>query len=143
MVGGADAPVRYRCGCAMDARAGPARCPEHGEPFVVVGVADAGRAPAAPASPASSAPLPLPPVLLALTEAPTDRELEIARAVARGLSDADIARTLDLSPHTVRAHVNNLARKIEGEGRPRWKVFRWYTEHIGPPSAFPVLAQPM
>jgi DNA-binding CsgD family transcriptional regulator len=46
---------------------------------------------------------------------PTDlsaRELEVLRLVARGLSDAQIAERLFLSPHTVHRHVANTRAKL-------------------------------
>jgi DNA-binding NarL/FixJ family response regulator len=42
----------------------------------------------------------------------TDRELEVALAVGRGLSNADIARELYLSVPTVKAHVSRLFDKL-------------------------------
>ena len=42
----------------------------------------------------------------------TPRELEVLRLVADGLSDADIADRLVLSPHTVHRHVANIRRKL-------------------------------
>jgi ATP/maltotriose-dependent transcriptional regulator MalT len=59
----------------------------------------------------------------ALLAAPTDapraalgelsgREVEILRLVAQGLSDADIAGHLVLSPHTVHRHVANIRTKL-------------------------------
>ncbi|HSP74269.1 MAG TPA: helix-turn-helix transcriptional regulator, partial [Gaiellaceae bacterium] len=40
------------------------------------------------------------------------REREVLRLVAEGLSDADIAARLVLSPHTVHRHVANIRRKL-------------------------------
>ena len=40
------------------------------------------------------------------------RELDVLRLVAEGLSDADVATRLVLSPHTVRAHLRNIYSKI-------------------------------
>ena len=40
------------------------------------------------------------------------REREVLRLVAEGLSDADIASRLVLSPHTVHRHVANIRRKL-------------------------------
>ena len=40
------------------------------------------------------------------------RELEVLRLVAQGLSDADIAERLVLSPHTVHRHVANIRVKL-------------------------------
>ena len=42
----------------------------------------------------------------------TPRELEVLRLVAQGLSDADIAERLVLSPHTVHRHVANVRTKL-------------------------------
>lgn len=42
----------------------------------------------------------------------TDREREILGLVAEGLSDAEIAQRLVLSPHTVHRHVANIRRKL-------------------------------
>jgi DNA-binding NarL/FixJ family response regulator len=56
-------------------------------------------------------------VLDAAREAPleallTPRELEVLRAMARGLTNKMIARDLDISPHTVKFHVESLLRKL-------------------------------
>ena len=45
------------------------------------------------------------------------RELEVLRLVAAGESNAQIARRLGLSTHTVERHVANLYRKISARGR--------------------------
>lgn len=42
----------------------------------------------------------------------TAREREVWRCLAEGLSNADIARALFLSEHTVKFHVHNLLRKL-------------------------------
>jgi pimeloyl-ACP methyl ester carboxylesterase len=42
----------------------------------------------------------------------TPRERDVLRLVADGKSDADIARALVLSPHTVHRHVANILRKL-------------------------------
>ena len=43
----------------------------------------------------------------------TAREREVWRALAQGLSNAEIARTLFLSEHTVKFHVHNLLQKLD------------------------------
>jgi pimeloyl-ACP methyl ester carboxylesterase/DNA-binding CsgD family transcriptional regulator len=63
-----------------------------------VGGDEAGRAPAASADP-DSGPL-------------SDREREVLRLVAEGLSDAQIAQRLIVSPHTVHRHVANIRTKL-------------------------------
>jgi DNA-binding NarL/FixJ family response regulator len=40
------------------------------------------------------------------------RELEVLRLVAEGLSDAEIAERLALSPHTVHRHVANIRTEL-------------------------------
>jgi pimeloyl-ACP methyl ester carboxylesterase/DNA-binding CsgD family transcriptional regulator len=42
----------------------------------------------------------------------SDREREVLRLVAEGMSDSDIAERLVLSPHTVHRHVANIRRKL-------------------------------
>ena len=50
-------------------------------------------------------------------EALTDRELEVALAVGRGMSNAEIASELYLSVPTVKAHVSRLFEKLEVTNR--------------------------
>lgn len=50
-------------------------------------------------------------------EALSERELEVARAVGKGLSNADISRTLYLSVPTVKAHVSRLLDKLDCSNR--------------------------
>ncbi|TQK70049.1 LuxR family two component transcriptional regulator [Nocardioides sp. SLBN-35] len=47
----------------------------------------------------------------------TERELEVAGAVGRGLSNAEIARELHLSVPTVKGHVSKLFEKLETTNR--------------------------
>jgi DNA-binding NarL/FixJ family response regulator len=47
----------------------------------------------------------------------TDREMEVLRLVADGLTTADIARRLRLSDKTVRNHTSNVVAKLRVEDR--------------------------
>jgi DNA-binding NarL/FixJ family response regulator len=47
----------------------------------------------------------------------TDREREVAIAVAQGMSNAEIAATLFMSVATVKAHVSRLLTKLELNNR--------------------------
>jgi DNA-binding NarL/FixJ family response regulator len=47
----------------------------------------------------------------------TEREAEVARAVARGLSNAQVAADLFISLATVKTHVGHVYEKLEVEGR--------------------------
>ena len=47
----------------------------------------------------------------------TRRELEVARLIAEGLSDMEIARHLHISEHTVHRHVANLRRRLDAPSR--------------------------
>lgn len=53
----------------------------------------------------------------ALLERGTDREQEVALAVARGLANAQIAADLGMSVPTVKAHVSRLLTKLDLENR--------------------------
>jgi DNA-binding NarL/FixJ family response regulator len=50
-------------------------------------------------------------------DALTERELEVAVAVGRGLANADIARELFVSVPTIKAHVSRLFDKLEATNR--------------------------
>jgi two-component system, NarL family, response regulator DesR len=47
----------------------------------------------------------------------TGRELEVLRLVGHGEGTDDIARTLHLSPHTVRNHIRRISGKLETNSR--------------------------
>ena len=61
----------------------------------------------------------------------TGREQEIARAVARGLSNADIALQMHLSPHTVRDHLKAVFGKLEVSSRGEL-VAKIFADHYEP-----------
>jgi DNA-binding CsgD family transcriptional regulator len=63
----------------------------------------------------------------------TTRELDVTRAIARGLSTSEVAGTLQLSPHTVRDHVKAIFEKVGVSSRGEL-VHRVFAEHYATPS---------
>jgi DNA-binding CsgD family transcriptional regulator len=61
----------------------------------------------------------------------TEREQDVTRAVARGLSNAEIAAELFLSAHTVRDHLKAVFGKLEVASRGEL-VAKLFAEHYGP-----------
>lgn len=49
----------------------------------------------------------------------SERELEVLEALAEGQSNKQIARTLDISPNTVKTHIAKLYAKLQVNGRVR------------------------
>lgn len=61
----------------------------------------------------------------------TPRQWDVARLLARGVSNADIAATLGISPHTARRHTERVLRKLEVNSRAQVATkVRW--EHQSP-----------
>jgi LuxR family transcriptional regulator, maltose regulon positive regulatory protein len=56
------------------------------------------------------------------------RECEVLARIAAGDSNKAIARTLALSPHTVKRHVANILDKLDL--RSRGQAAAWYHEHV-------------
>lgn len=54
-----------------------------------------------------------------LLEDLSQRELDVLKLIAKGMSNDEIARTLFISPHTVKNHVSNLYRKMGMDDRTR------------------------
>ena len=54
-----------------------------------------------------------------LIEPLSERELEVLRLVAEGLSNSEIADKLFVSIGTVKTHVHNILGKLSADGRPR------------------------
>jgi DNA-binding NarL/FixJ family response regulator len=64
----------------------------------------------------------------------SDRELEVARAVARGLGNQEIAAALFVSLSTVKTHLTSIQTKLRL--RNRVQIAIWVIEH-DPPGARP------
>lgn len=61
----------------------------------------------------------------------TQRELDVTRAIARGLGTAEIAAHLHLSPHTVRDHIKAVFEKVGVSTRGEL-VHKVFAEHYAP-----------
>jgi NarL family two-component system response regulator LiaR len=55
----------------------------------------------------------------------TERELEVLRLIAGGLSNSDIAAQLILSEKTIKGHVSNILGKLQLADRTQAAVFAW------------------
>jgi len=65
----------------------------------------------------------------------TGRELEVFRLIARGLSNAEIARELFISDTTVKTHVTRLLQKLELRDRAQAIVLAYQTGLFEDPDA--------
>lgn len=52
-----------------------------------------------------------------LLEDLSQRELDVLKLIAKGMSNDQIAQTLFISPHTVKNHVSNVYRKMGMDDR--------------------------
>lgn len=62
----------------------------------------------------------------------TTRELTVLKLVARGMSNTEIARALDLAPSSVKTHVGHLLSKLGMTDRVHLVVFAYEQELIRP-----------
>lgn len=58
----------------------------------------------------------------------TDREMEVLKVMATGAKNADIACTLNLSPHTIKTHIYNIFKKINASNR--LQAVNWAQENL-------------
>ncbi|MFF5127173.1 response regulator [Streptomyces syringium] len=92
-------------------------------PQITVRLLDRLTAP--PRSPASPAPA-APPAPL------TDREQDIARLVARGLTNAEIGAELFITPGTAKTHIANIQAKLKARNRVGIAAWAWETNLVEP-----------
>jgi len=62
----------------------------------------------------------------------TDREGEVLRLMAKGLSNAEIGQELFVSPQTVKTHVGNLLAKMQARDRTQAVIFAYESGFITP-----------
>lgn len=55
----------------------------------------------------------------------TNREMEVLRLIARGMSNNDIAEDLFISENTVKGHVSNILSKLQLADRTQAAVYAW------------------
>ncbi len=55
----------------------------------------------------------------------TERELEVLKLIANGLSNSQIAETLVISENTVKGHVSNILSKLHLADRTKVAVYAW------------------
>ncbi|PDY47953.1 DNA-binding response regulator [Bacillus pseudomycoides] len=62
----------------------------------------------------------------------SERELEVLRLIARGLTNAEIAKGLFISEKTVKGHVSNILSKLHMLDRTKAAVFAWEQGYMCP-----------
>jgi NarL family two-component system response regulator LiaR len=55
----------------------------------------------------------------------TNREMEVLRLIARGMSNSCIAEALFISENTVKGHVSNILSKLQLADRTQAAVYAW------------------
>jgi DNA-binding NarL/FixJ family response regulator len=61
----------------------------------------------------------------------TDREADVLRALAQGLSNAEIASTIWVSPETVKTHLKSILNKLDVRDRTQAVVWAYRTGFVG------------
>jgi len=62
----------------------------------------------------------------------TERELDVLRLIANGLSNNQIAEQLVISENTVKGHVSNILSKLHLADRTQVAVFAWQKGIVRP-----------
>jgi NarL family two-component system response regulator LiaR len=55
----------------------------------------------------------------------TDREMEVLKLIASGMSNSEIAEKLVISVNTVKGHVSNILSKLQLADRTQAAVYAW------------------
>lgn len=55
----------------------------------------------------------------------TNREMEVLKLIANGLSNSEIAGQLVITEHTVKGHVSNILSKLHLADRTQAAVYAW------------------
>jgi DNA-binding NarL/FixJ family response regulator len=63
-------------------------------------------------------------------ESLTPRELDIVRAVARGMTNAELGERLEISISTVKTHLAAVQRKIGARNRTEIAIWAWENGHV-------------
>ncbi|GAA5112024.1 LuxR C-terminal-related transcriptional regulator [Alloalcanivorax gelatiniphagus] len=58
----------------------------------------------------------------------TDREIEVLKVMATGAKNSEIAKVLNLSPHTIKTHIYNIFKKINASNR--LQAVNWAQENL-------------
>ena len=61
----------------------------------------------------------------------SDREIEVLRLIADGMSNAEIADKLVISEKTVKGHVSNILSKLHMMDRTQAAIFAWRSGIVG------------
>lgn len=72
----------------------------------------------------------------------SDRQLEVVQCVFDGLDEPSIAEKLDVSAHTIHAHLNRLYKKICVKSRCE-VIVRVFLAYVMPASAYKVRTHPI
>jgi DNA-binding NarL/FixJ family response regulator len=62
----------------------------------------------------------------------SDRELDVIRLIAQGLSNAEIAASLHISEATVKSHVARILDRLDLRGRVQITIYAYENAIVGP-----------